>query len=145
MLRIPLLQPIVPLPTVEITNVNCTGTTTTSSTTTTTFSGTTTTLPPGAPLPCTIDFDLDDAVSLGSLQFDVDYLNAPGEFDGAGSGVQCSGLVPFSFTSSQDDEPDPNGDDGHHQLDRIHRTDVRADLRLLGRYGCRSTRTSRSS
>ena len=97
----PLFQPVVPLPTIEVTNVNCSGTTT-SSTTTTTFGGTTTTLAPGAPMPCTVEFDLDDPVALGSLQFNVDYLNAPGEFDGSGSGVQCQGVVPFAFTSSQD-------------------------------------------
>jgi hypothetical protein len=100
----PLLQPVVPLPAVEVTNVNCTGTTTTSSTTTTTFGGTTTTLGPGAPMPCTVEFNLDDAVALGSLQYDVDYLNAPGEFDGNALTVQCQNLVPNAFPSSQDNE-----------------------------------------
>ena len=45
-----------------------------------------------------------DAVTLGSLQWNVDYTNAPGEFLGSGAGVQCVNQVPTAFGTSQDKE-----------------------------------------
>jgi hypothetical protein len=89
-------------PTVEITSVDCvcTGggssttttagaTTTTIVTTTTTGGGTTTTIPGGGG-GFNIEFSLDDAVTLGALQFAVDYSGATGEFVGAADMVACT-------------------------------------------------------
>jgi hypothetical protein len=72
--------------TVEITDISCVCTT---PSTTTTVGGTTTTVGGGGTL-YTVTFDLDDAVTAGALQFEVDYAAAGGDFVGSGAGVTCT-------------------------------------------------------
>ncbi len=66
-------------------------TTTTIPPTTTLFPTTTVTLPPA--FECNIIFAVEDAASYGSLQFDVDYADAPGGFAGSDGDVECAGLA----------------------------------------------------
>jgi hypothetical protein len=75
-------------------------TTTTTNTTSTTV--TTSTTLPGEEFNCTILFRLADDVTPGSLQFETDYANAPGEFLGLGGQVECSDLVDDSIASFND-------------------------------------------
>jgi len=53
---------------------------------------------------CTVTFDLDDAVTIGALQFEVDYSGAAGSFDGAADGVACTSLVAGALTTFNDIE-----------------------------------------
>ncbi len=82
-------------------------TTTTGATTTTTTGGTTTTLPPAQ---FDIVFQLDDAVTVGALGFDVDYTAAPGDFvgsggdAGAGGTLECSSLAAGALATFNDDD-----------------------------------------
>jgi hypothetical protein len=92
---------ITPLPTVVPSSVDCGGV---FNTTTTTTTSTTTSTLPADPTACTLEFSLTDAVTLGSLQWVVDYTNAPGEFGGSGSGVQCQNKVSTAFGSMQDSD-----------------------------------------
>ena len=92
---------LTPLPTVVPSSVDCGGV---FNTTTTTSTSTTTSTLPADPTACTLEFSLADAVTLGSLQWEVDYTNAPGEFGGSGSGVQCQNKVTTAFGSMQDNE-----------------------------------------
>ena len=94
---------ITPLPTVVPSSVDCGGVFNTTTTTSTTTSTTTITIP-DTQTECTLEFSLTDAVTLGSLQWDVDYTNAPGEFGGSGAGVQCQNKVTTAFGSMQDKE-----------------------------------------
>ena len=110
----PSLMPIVPLPSASVSSVNCSGPTTTTSlpgttttlasSTTTTASSTTTTVAGGTGRSCVIGFDLMDPVSLGALQFDVDYSGAGGDFDGSGTSVACSTPLTSASASFNDDE-----------------------------------------
>ena len=47
----------------------------------------------GAGKTCNVEFALVDAVTLGSLQFDVDYTAAPGEFVGSGPDIRNGGTL----------------------------------------------------
>jgi len=115
-------------PTVAVTNVSCSlpetttttagpsttttipSTTTTIASTTTTIGGTTTTTTGGGALLYDIVFQLDDAVTLGALGFDVDYSGAPGDFvgsggdPGAGGTLQCTSNVAGALASFNDDD-----------------------------------------
>ena len=70
---------------------NGVGGTTSSTTTSTTLADTssTTTLGGGGDS-YTITFSLDDAVTIGSLQLEVDYSSAGGEFAGSAAAVSCT-------------------------------------------------------
>jgi len=109
--------------TVGITDVACTctggGTTTTTVTTSSTSSTTsvtattvapttTTTVPTGGIY--TVTFTLDDAVTLGALQFTVDYASAPGEFDGSADAVSCTSPLTATgaFVTWNDDDTGTN-------------------------------------
>jgi hypothetical protein len=82
---------------------NTIDTTTTTNTTSTTVSSTTsTTLDGGNDVTCRLLFRLTDDVTLGSLQWDTDYGNAPGTMLGQGSQVECDSLVPESISSFND-------------------------------------------
>jgi hypothetical protein len=84
---------------VTVSAVDCTGgggistttpsssvTTTSTTVTTNTVTTTTTTLGPGT----FVAFSLVDPVTIGALQFSVDYSQAAGDFEGTGSLVSCS-------------------------------------------------------
>lgn len=92
-----------PLPTVVPSHVDCGGAYNTTTTTSTTTSTSTTTMP-FAQTECTLEFSLTDAVTLGSLQWEVNYANAFGEFAGSGASVQCQNKVTTAFGSMQDKE-----------------------------------------
>jgi hypothetical protein len=92
---------IVPLPTVVPSQVDCGGAYNTTTTTSTTMSTTTSTIP-DSQNECTLEFSLTNAVTLGSLQWEVDYVDAPGEFGGSAAGVQCQNKVMTAFGSMQD-------------------------------------------
>ena len=94
---------ISPLPTVVPSQVDCGGAYNTTTTTSTTSSTTTSTLP-FAQTECTLEFSLTDAVTLGSLQWEVNYANALGEFAGSGNTVQCENKVTTAFGTAQDKE-----------------------------------------
>jgi cysteine-rich repeat protein len=85
------------LPAVTV-NVFCDGDTTTTVSTSTT----TTTLPDSTI--CDIEVSLADAVEIGSLQVEVDYAAADGEFQGDGSAVQCFTRAPNTLGTYHDDE-----------------------------------------
>ena len=55
---------------------------------------------------CTVTISVDDAVELGSLQIDVDYAAAPGEFRGSGSDVVCQALPAGVFSAFNDIDVD---------------------------------------
>jgi hypothetical protein len=59
-------------------------------TTTTTVPPDTTTTTTGGGTQYTVTFSLDDAVTAGALQFEVDYSGAGGDFVGSGAGVSCT-------------------------------------------------------
>lgn len=82
--------------TVTITSTSTTNTTTTSTSTTTTLGGPVVT--------CTIFLRLADDATLGSLQFDVDYSDAPGSFAGTGGDVECASLISGALASFNDKE-----------------------------------------
>ena len=88
---------------VEVTDISCTGTTPT-----TTVGGpttTTTTLPTGGNS-FDVLFRVTDTVSIGALQFSVDYSGATGGFTGAADGVQCTASPAISgaiFTPNDDE------------------------------------------
>ncbi|HXC52070.1 MAG TPA: hypothetical protein VN634_14380 [Candidatus Limnocylindrales bacterium] len=75
--------------------------TSTTNTTSTTGSTTTTTLIGGG-LTCHVFLRLADDATLGSLQFDVDYGDAPGSFLGTGGNVECASLIQGSLASFND-------------------------------------------
>lgn len=78
--------------TISLTTTTLAPTTTLPPTTTTSSSTTTSvTLPPA--FECNILFAIEDDVSVGALQYDVDYADAPGAFRGSGAGVECSDLT----------------------------------------------------
>jgi cysteine-rich repeat protein len=80
------------------TSVLCDGGTTTTVTTSTT----TTTLPTSEV--CSVKVDMTDPVKVGSLQVDVDYAAASGEFQDTGSNVKCSNLASGSLGTFHDDD-----------------------------------------
>lgn len=92
---------ITPLPIVVPSSVDCGGVFNTTTTTATSTSTTTVTLPENS-TECTLSFELEDAVTLGSLQWEIDYTNAPGEFVGSGEFVQCTNKVLTAFGMKQD-------------------------------------------
>jgi hypothetical protein len=73
------------------TSITITTSSTTLTTVTTSSTITTTTLQPI--LTCQLFLRLDDDVTLGSLQVDIDYSDAPGQFPGDAGQVECSGLI----------------------------------------------------
>ncbi len=97
------------------TSVTVSSTTSTSSSTTTTSSTTSTSLP--YPFTCRILFRLADDVTVGSLQWDTDYSNAPGFFLGQGGNVECATLIEQSLAAFNDVELDENLDSGIISLD----------------------------
>ncbi len=115
----PALDPIVPLPSVDITAGDVTLptttttlapgiTTTTTSTSTTTSTTTTTTLPAAGSWE--ISLHLDDAVTFGSLTFTLDYSTASGEMVGVGPDVECAItidalLAGVGLSAFNDDDP----------------------------------------
>ena len=52
---------------------------------------------------CTATFKLDDAVSVGALQFHIDYPTATAAFDGSGSSVACTNQAAALPNFSDDD------------------------------------------
>jgi len=93
--------PLDPLPTVVPSHVDCGGVFNTTTTTTTSTSTTTITVPESS-TECTLEFSLTDAVTLGSLQWEIDYATAPGEFVGSGEAVQCVNKVTTALGMKQD-------------------------------------------
>jgi len=86
-----------PLPSVSL-SLFCDGDTTTTvstSTTTTTLSSTEV---------CTVRVQLDDPVTIGSLQVDLDYSKASGEFSDSGSAVDCTTKAPAALGTYFDDD-----------------------------------------
>jgi len=106
----PFTMGIVPLPSMSVSDLSCTGSTTTTTSTSlpggggggSTSTSTSTTLS-SQPV-CVIDFELADAVTLGSLGYSVDYSDADGEFEGSGSAVTCLNLVTGAFATVNDDD-----------------------------------------
>lgn len=89
--------------------------TTTSTTSTTSTSTTSTTMV--EQFDCTLVFRLADDVTLGSLQYDTDYSNAPGEMLGQGGNVECASLVEGSLAAFNDVDAEENLDSGIISLD----------------------------
>jgi hypothetical protein len=91
--------------TLAVNNITCTtvggGTTVTTVTSTTVTSTTVTTVPSGNSFDIT--FNLVEAVTVGALQFSVNYSGAPGGFDGAADTVQCTDST-SSLASFNDNE-----------------------------------------
>ncbi len=115
--------PIRPFPTIIITSLDCvpvTTTTTEGNTTTTIGGGTTTTIPgggttttipgggttttlPGPTDTYSITFRLNSAsAAVGALQFSVNYAGAPGEFEGTGGDVTCTGGIEGALFAPND-------------------------------------------
>jgi len=90
-----------PLPSVVPSHVDCGGAFNTTTTTTTSTSTTTITVPESS-TECALEFSLTDPVTLGSLQWEIDYASAPGEFVGSGETVQCVNKVTTAFGMKQD-------------------------------------------
>ena len=63
-----------------------------STTTSTTITTTTTSTTIPLNLDCTLVFRLNDGSTVGALQWDTDYNNAPGQFVGSAGNVECSAL-----------------------------------------------------
>lgn len=82
--------------------------TTTTSTTTTTSDGgvtsTTTTTLPVIIQNCTLTFRMTTAVTVGSMQWETDYSDAPGRMRGLGSAVRCNSLVAGALSSFSDND-----------------------------------------
>jgi len=93
--------------TVVVTDINCVvvpgpnGTTTTTPTVTTSTVTTSTTIPPAAGF--TISFTMADAVTIGALQFTVNYAAANGEFDGLAGAVACTKAAGDLVTFNDED------------------------------------------
>jgi hypothetical protein len=105
----PDLNPIVPLPDVNIVSIECeagpTTTTTTAGPTTTTLEPgtTTTTLGGEEPQNFLVTFHLDSATAnVGALQWGTDYSGAPGGFANSGGAVTCTNKVPQSLFAPND-------------------------------------------
>lgn len=107
------------------------GTSTTTIEVTTTVEGptttqepvTTTTLDGGSE--CTITFRLADAVTVGSLQWQADYGDAPGEIPGQGQFASCTNLASGAIAAFTDDDAQSKLDYGVISVDGI---DGPADL-----------------
>ncbi|MFN2376207.1 MAG: DUF4215 domain-containing protein [Candidatus Binatia bacterium] len=96
------VEPIVPLPVVAITEIECEPDVASTSTTTTT-------LPQGDCEEWDIRFRLDAASdAVGSLLLTVDYGDAAGEFDGPGSEVDCTNFVAGALFARQDHDATEN-------------------------------------
>jgi hypothetical protein len=72
--------------------------------TTTTVSTSTTTTTLSSTEACTVRVKLDDPVTIGSMQVEVDYSHAAGEFSDTGSAVDCRTLAPMSLGTYFDDD-----------------------------------------
>jgi len=86
-------------------------TTVTTSTSSTSTTVTTTTIGGGGGGgPFTVTLTLDDAVTLGALQFTVVYSTAPGEFDGSADTVSCTSPLSATgaFVTWNDDDAGTN-------------------------------------
>ena len=101
----PFTTPFSPLPSASITNISCTGGTTTTlgGTTTTTTTSTTSTTFPGSPF-CWVRVSMTTNEALGSLQYDLDYAGANGEFEGSSNGVTCENLAVGTISSMADND-----------------------------------------
>lgn len=63
--------------------------------------------PEGTPsLHCTMVFTLPDDATLGSLQWNTDYSDAPGFIPGAGNDIECAGLVVGVLSAFFDEDAD---------------------------------------
>jgi hypothetical protein len=82
------------------TSVTVSSTTTTDTVTTTSSTTTSTTNP--LDLDCRVVFTLEDDVTAGALQFDVDYSDVPGTLPGSGSSAQCAKLIPTALFALND-------------------------------------------
>ncbi|RMF19763.1 MAG: hypothetical protein D6760_12740 [Deltaproteobacteria bacterium] len=87
--------------TVAVKTVTCGQNTTTTTLPPTTT--TTTTLPPGKSKKYDVVFHLDDAVTLGALQYQVDYSDAYGQFLGLELDAQCTNLINGSLFAFNND------------------------------------------
>ena len=72
-------------------------------TTTTVPTSTTTTTLPSSEV-CDVTVRLDDPVTIGSMQVEIDYSKASGEFQDTGSSVDCSTLAPMTLGTYFDDD-----------------------------------------
>ncbi|MFN2378081.1 MAG: hypothetical protein ABR538_16240 [Candidatus Binatia bacterium] len=93
-----------PTTTTTSTSTSTVGETTSTTDTTTTSSSTTSTTLEDFPLTCRMVFHLPDDVTVGSLQWDTDYSNAPGFFLGQGGNVECASLVNDALAAFNDVE-----------------------------------------
>lgn len=94
----PFATPLTPLPGASVTNISCGGgstTTSTTSTTSTTFAG--------SPF-CWVRVSMTTSESLGSLQYNLGYAGANGEFEGSANGVTCENLVPAAISTMADND-----------------------------------------
>jgi len=103
-----------PTTTTSTTSTTVPDTTTTTVTTSTTVTSTTSTTIPQ--FLCTLTFRLADDVTVGALQWDTDYSNAPGTFPGSGNigepGEACASLVPEALYAVNDVDLEENLDSG---------------------------------
>jgi hypothetical protein len=90
-----------PTSTTSTSSTTVTDTSTTTSSTSTT-NPTTTTIPTVDEFNCILRFTLDDDVTIGSLQWDTDYSNAPGFLLGLGGQVECTELVDDTLAAFND-------------------------------------------
>ncbi len=109
----PFTAPIDPLPVASVTDISCSGgagstTTTFGGTTTTSTTSTTSTTFPGSPF-CWVRVSMTTNESLGSLQYDLDYSGASGEFEGSADSVTCENLVGGAISTMADDDVDTVG------------------------------------
>jgi len=96
----PLTTPLNPLPAASVSKVSCSGgglTTTTTSTSTTSS-----TIPLNAF--CWIRVSMTSNEATGSLQYEIGYNSALGEFEGSGGSVNCQNLVFGSLGTMADNE-----------------------------------------
>ena len=97
------------------TSITVTSSTSSTSSTTTTSSTTSTTI--AFPFTCRIVFRVPDDVTLGSLQWDTDYSDAPGFFLGNGGNVECASLIENSLAAFNDVDGEEILDSGLISLD----------------------------
>jgi hypothetical protein len=98
----PFTNPLSPLPAASVSNVGCTGGGLTTTTTTTTTSTTSSTVPLNAF--CWIRVSMTSSEAIGSLQYELGYDSALGEFEGSGGDVNCQNLVFGSLATMADNE-----------------------------------------
>ncbi len=91
-------SPLTKLPAIVVRLPDCT----TSDTSTTTTNPVTTTVPPQ--MFCDLTLRVTTAATIGSLDWQLGYQNAPGEFTGSAGKVACTNLRPGSNASFNDNE-----------------------------------------